>query len=86
MKKTFEERRQELNQKLDVLVQEMKSEARAYNKYLTLDYLNKRSFRQLLTLTHPMERRDYARRHVHIQAAAERLGEEEAEEFKQEQA
>jgi hypothetical protein len=45
--------------KMDQLLSEMRSEARAHNRFLTTEYLKSLEPRVLISLTQPSSRRDY---------------------------
>jgi hypothetical protein len=57
----------ENNGKLERLLSEMRREARAYNKYLTEDYLKSLSPRILASLTEPDSRIEYLERLKYIE-------------------
>lgn len=43
--------------------QEMINNARAFNKHLTKDFLERKTFFALLSFTHPLERMDFIKRY-----------------------
>lgn len=45
--------------KINRLVSEMKKDVKAYNKYITDEFLNKLSYLELLNHTHPIYREKY---------------------------